>query len=98
MAGHNLAEIHVSQIAIVVDNCIETVQIAKLPDGLKLFFVKRIANQIALHGERSFHETRGMEGPGGFGVSEARLADLASPGRPSPKSRFHQTRSVPSFR
>ena len=90
MAGDNLAEIHVSQIAIVVDNCIETVQIAKLPDNLKLFFVKRIANQIALNGERIFHETRGMEGADGLVVGDARRDDLAAAGPASHKMRFDQ--------
>ena len=78
MACDNLAEIHVGQIAIVVDNRVETVEIAELADDLELFFVKRIAIQIALNGERILHETRGMEGADGFVVGDARGDDLAA--------------------
>ena len=98
MAAHDLAKIHVSEIAIVVDNCVETVEIAKLADNFELFFVKRIANQIALNGERIFHETRGMEGADGLVMGDARCDDLAAAGPASHEMRFDQAGSDTQIR
>jgi hypothetical protein len=91
MAGDNLAEVDVGQIAIVIDNCVETVQGAEPADDLELLLVKRIADQIALNGERIFRETRGMEGADGFVVGDARRDNLAAAG---PTGHEMRTRSA----
>jgi hypothetical protein len=93
MAGDNLAEVDASRIAIVVDSSVKTVQIAEPADNLELPLptfgrckpvVERIADQIALNGERIFHEARGMEGADSSVVGDARRDDLtaAGPSRP----------------
>ena len=90
MAGDDFAEIDVSQIAIVVDNRVEAVDVAEPADDLKLLLVKRIADQIALNRERIFHEARGMEGANGFVVGDARRDDLAAAGPAGHEMRLDQ--------
>ena len=90
MARDDLAEIDVSQIAIFVDDRVEAVYVAEPADDLELLFVKRIADQVALNGERIFHETRGMEGADGFVVGDAGRDDLATAGPAGHEMRLDQ--------
>ena len=78
MTGDDLAKIDVSQSALVIDNRIQSVYVAEAADDLKLLLVKRVADQVALHSERVFHEARGVKGTNGFVVSDAGSDDLAA--------------------
>ena len=62
MAGDDFAEGDVDEVAILIDHRVERVEFADLAHDLELLLVQRIADEVALHGERIFHEARGMEG------------------------------------
>ena len=70
----------VDQVAIFVDDRVERVEVAEPADDLELLLVQRIADQVALNGERIFHEARGMEGADGFVAGDAGRDDLAAAG------------------
>ncbi len=91
MARDDLAEIDVNEIAVVVDDRVERVQVAEAPDDLELLLVERIADQIALNGEGILHEARGMEGADRLVVGDAGRNDLAAAGPPGHEVRLDQT-------
>ncbi len=77
---------------------LRAVEFAEPADDLELLFVKRIADQIALNGERIFHETRGMEGADGLVMGDARRDDLAPAGPAGHEMRLDQAGGDPQIR
>ena len=80
MAFDDLAERHVHEVAILVDHRVERVEFAEHAHDLELLLVQRIADEVALDGERVLHEAGGMEGADRFVVRDAGRDHLAAAG------------------
>ena len=90
MAGDDFAERDVDQVAVLVDHGVERVKFADLAHDFELFLVQRIADQVALHGQRIFHEARGMEGADRRVTGDAGCHHFAPAGPARHEMRFHQ--------
>ena len=91
MACDDVAERHKDQVAVFVDHGIERVDLADHADDLQLLLVQRIAGEIALNGQRIFHEARRMEGADRLVAGDAGRDDFAAAGPARHEMRFHQT-------
>ena len=60
------------QVAVLVDHGVERIDVAEHADDLELLLVQRVADQVALDGERILHEAGGMEGADGRVIARRR--------------------------
>ena len=90
MAGDDLAEGDVDQVAILVDHRVERVEFADHAHDLELLLVQRVADQVALDGERVFHEAGGMEGADRCVAGDAGRDHLAAAGPAGHEVRLDQ--------
>ncbi len=56
-----------------------------MPHDLELLLVQRIADEVALHGERILHEAGGVEGADGFVIATPGAITLRPPDQPAMK-------------
>ena len=78
VARDDLAERDADEVAILVDHRVERVDLAEHAHDLELLLVQRIADEIALDGERVFHEAGGVEGADRLVAGDAGRDDLAA--------------------
>src|SRR5450631_1355810 len=86
----DISEVHVAQVALLVNDGVEGVKITHLTYYLQLLFVQGVAGQIALRSQRIFHEPGGVKGTNRLLTGDAGRYDLASTGPASHEMRFHQ--------
>ena len=98
MAGDDLPEGDVNEVAVLVDHGVESVDVAEALDDLQLLLVQRIADEVALHRKRIFHEARRMEGADGFMMGDARRHHLAAARPAGHEMRLHQAGGDPKLR
>ena len=80
----------VDEVAVLVDHRVERVEFADHAHDLELLLVQRIADQVALDGERILHEARGMEGADGRVAGDAGRHHLAAAGPAGHEMRLDQ--------
>ena len=80
MAGDDLAEGDVDQVACLVDDGVERVDVADHADDLELLLVERIPGEVARTRKRVLHEPRVVEGADGVRVGNAGRDHFASAG------------------
>ena len=80
MAFDDLAEIDEGEVAVLVDHRVERIDLAEHADDFQLLLMQRVADQIALDGERILHKACGMEGADRLVAGNAGSNDLTAAG------------------
>ena len=80
MARDHLAKGDAEQVAVLVDDRVERIDIAEHAHDLELLLVQRVALQVARRSQRVLHEPRVMERADRFGMRHARRDHLAPTG------------------
>ena len=91
MALDDFAEADVDEVAVVVDDRIERVDVAQHPHDLELLLVQRVAGEVALDCERVLHEARAVERANRVGVRDSRCDDLPATGVAGHEMRLDQS-------
>ena len=65
-------KVDADEVAVFVEHGVERVELAEHAHDLELLLMQRIADEIALDGERILHEPRGMEGADRLVMGDAR--------------------------
>ena len=90
MARDDFPECDVNQVAVLIDHRVERIEFADRAHDLELFLVQRIADEVALDGERVLHEAGGMEGANGRVAGDAGCDHLAAAGPAGHEMRLDQ--------
>ena len=92
MARDDFSKCDVDEVAILVDHRVERIEFTNHADDLELLLVQRVADQIALDGERVLHEPGGVEGANGRMAGNAGRHHFAAAGPAGHEMRLDQAR------
>src|SRR5450759_660696 len=87
----DIAEVHVAEVALLVNDGVEGIKLTHLTYDLQLLLVQGVAGQVALDSQRIFHEPGGVKGTNRLLTGHAGRHDLAPTGPASHEMRLHQT-------
>ena len=90
MARDDFAECHVDEVAILVDDGVERIEFTNRAHDLELLLVQRVADEVALDGERVLHEAGGVEGADRRVAGNAGRHDFAAAGPAGHEMRLDQ--------
>ena len=98
VALDDLAEGDADEVAILVQHRVEGVDVAQPADDLQLLLMQRIADEVALDGQRILHEASRVEGADRLMMGDAGGDDLAAARPAGHEMRLDQPRGDSQFR